>query len=75
MRVCSEPAGAETTNCVWLRPRGPAAAFKARCRAAGLVLGDVEGDRVLPRVNPTILARTPDAIVRTLVEVDALAGI
>lgn len=56
------------TNCIWLRPGNGPAAFKAKCGDAGIVLGDVEGDRVLVRANPTLLGNDPDALARTLAQ-------
>jgi len=58
------------TNCIWLRPKADPAVFKAKCRDAGLVLGDVEGDRVVVRANPTLLGIEPQALARKMAAVD-----
>ena len=69
-----QPAQAEVgdapANAFWLAPRGPAAAYKTRCRAAGIALGDIEGDRVLVRVNPSAIGAEPDDVAARLAAAD-----
>ena len=62
--------GDTPANAFWLVPRGPAAAYKARCRAVGIALGDIEGDRVLVRVNPSVLDAAPDDVAARLATAD-----
>lgn len=64
--VAIRPVGGEATNTLWLVPGGDAAAFKAACKKAGIVLGDTRGDAVLARANPTLLGRDPDDVARAL---------
>jgi threonine aldolase len=59
------------TNCIWLRPGIGPAAYKAKCREAGVVLGDIDGDRVLVRANPTLRGTEPQALARILARADS----
>mgnify|MGYP001806124331 CR=1 FL=1 len=60
------PSGTETTSTFWLVTPGPAAAFKAACKQAGIVLGEVSGDAVLLRANPTVLEVDPGELAKRL---------
>ena len=63
-------AGVTPTNCFWLRPKSGAAAFKGKCKAADIVLGDIDGDRILARANPTLLGESPEKVAQRLAELD-----
>ncbi len=65
------PVGDAPTNCVWLKPNSGVATFKVKARESGIVLGDVDGDRVLIRANPTLLGNSPEDVARKLVEIDS----
>jgi threonine aldolase len=58
--------GDEPTSTLWLAPAREAAAFKAASKEAGVTLGDVAGDAVLARANPTVLGVDPGALARKL---------
>ncbi len=60
------PSGAETTSAFWLVTPGPAPAFKAACKEAGIILGEVSGDAVLLRANPTLLEIDPGELAKRL---------
>ena len=62
--------GAAATNALWLRPKQPGAEFKEKCRTHGMVLGDIENDRVLVRINPTVLAHPPGSVALRLTQAD-----
>lgn len=62
--------GDTPANAFWLIPRRSAADYKARCRAAGIALGDIEGDRVLVRVNPSVLSAAPNDVAARLAAAD-----
>jgi len=64
------PAGVTPTNCFWLRPKSGVAAFKGRCKESGIVLGEIDGDRILARANPTLLGELPGKIAQRLAELD-----
>jgi threonine aldolase len=63
-------AGDTPTNCFWLRPKSGVVAFKGRCKAADIVLGEIDGDLVLARANPTLLGESPEGVARRLAELD-----
>ncbi|MBL8834399.1 MAG: hypothetical protein JNL71_18560 [Rhodospirillales bacterium] len=65
------PAGDFPTNCIWLQPKSDVTTFKARCQEAGLILGDINGERVLIRANPTLLGTLPEEVARRFVELDS----
>jgi threonine aldolase len=60
------PSGTETTSTFWLVTPGPAAAFKAACKQAGIILGEASGDAVLLRANPTVLEVDPGELAKRL---------
>jgi threonine aldolase len=63
--------GSAPTNALWLRPKHGAAEFWQACRARQIALGDVEGERVLIRINPTVLPHSPGSVARMLMEADS----
>jgi threonine aldolase len=65
--------GEVPTNCVWLKPKSGVATFKAKARDSGIVFGDVDGDRLLVRVNPTLLGEAPAEVAGKLCELDSLS--
>lgn len=62
------PTDTAVTNTFWLQPPGDAVAYKARCRARGIVLGDVPGERIFLRGNPMVIRIPAAEIARILVE-------
>lgn len=63
--------GDTPTNCAWLKPTSDAATFRSKVRESGIALGDLDGDRILIRANPTLLGWSPVEIARMLVEIDS----
>lgn len=63
-------AGLTPTNCFWMRPKSGVVAFKGKCKAANIVLGDIDGDRILARANPTLLGESPENVAQRLAELD-----
>jgi threonine aldolase len=65
-RIGVRQVGAEPTNTLLLVPDAPAAEFRAACKRAGIVLGDIAGDALVVRANPTLLGQDPTAVARAL---------